>query len=63
MANRMGLTNPQRPLQIDQSDNFDATFSSKFITEPYWNAYPMIDFKNLGSQIHDFQVMGLPQFY
>ena len=38
-------------LQIDQSDNSDATFSQfyitfhiqngKFITGPYWTAYPM----------------------
>ena len=24
-----------------QSDNFHATFFGNFITEPYWNAYPM----------------------
>ena len=47
-------------LQIDQSDNFDATFSQvfltfdiqngKFITGPYWTHCLSHDLKYLGSQ-------------
>ena len=36
---------PSMAYGIDQSDNFDTTFSQVFfgksITRPYWNAYPM----------------------